>query len=352
MDASKAQVESKTKEGETEREPILVRVEPIEVGSIDLKLEMRANVESLDVVSIIPERADPVVEVLVEEGDRVETGQVLARLRTKVCELVLNECEVRLQEAENGRDQAKRNHERNVALASDRDGGRLLTEREMDASKQEVINKETMFQAAGVAHDRAKFDLDNCTLRAPISGTVTSRDISVGDYASVGMQAFQIVDTSAPKAIFYRPQREMHLLRPGQKLTATTEALPGITLSGEIERISPTVDSISGTVKVTAALQQGEYDIPIGVMVHIDLVLDRHEEALLVPKRALLFEGRAPYCFVIRDGTAVRLDSTPGFETPDFLEVSESDGFLAGDHVVVVGADRLAPGDPVKIAEQ
>ena len=339
---------------EATREAVLVRARPVEQRTIVRTLEATANVESLDVVDVFPERTQPVLEILVEEGDEVAPGQVLARLRDKVEQLALAEMKVRLQEASDEWGQAKRDYERNKSLAEQAQGAtRLISEREVEASQMAVVTAETAHKAAEVAVDRAEFDLSQCTITAPIAGTVSAREISLGDMANPAMRAFEIVDQSQPKAIFYRPQRELSELHVGQKLTATCEALPGAQITGAIERISPTVDADSGTVKVTAALVSPPgQPIPIGVLARLELELDRHVDALLVPKRALLFEGDRTSCFVVRDGAAVRVELAPGFEEPDFLEALPSpDGLRADDLVIVVGMDRLKDGDPVELAE-
>ncbi len=353
MAATEDRVEDE-RPAEIVRDPVLVRVEPVKVAPIEHKLEVTATVESLDVVDVIPERAEPVLEILVEEGDRVEKDQPLALLRTDVCQLGLAEAQVRLQEARDDLAQSRRDYDRDQALAKDQDGNvPLITTRELETSAQNVVVKETAFEAAQVAVDRAQFDLNQCTLRSPIAGTITARDVSPGDYATVGQRAFQVTDLSAPKAIFFRPQRELAMLSPGQRLEATSEAMPGVTITGSIERVSPTIDARSGTVKVTAALDADNVTIPTGILVRIVLVLDRHEQALLIPKRALLYEGRRPYCFVARNGEAVRVEITPGFEDPDSLEALPGENcVLPEDQVVVVGADRLTTGDPVELAEE
>ena len=80
------------------------------------------------------------------------------------------------------------------------------------------------------------------------------------------------------------------------------------------------------------------------------ITLERHKDALMVPKKALLREGPLPHCFAVRDGTAVRIEIEPGFEEPDHLEVLGG-GLVPSDKVVVVGADRLEDGDSVEQVE-
>ncbi len=344
-------------------EAVLVRVGPIEQRAIEQVLEATADVVSLDVVDVFPERTQPVVELLVEEGDRVQAGDLLARLRDEVEQLAVAEAEVRLTEAENEFTRAGTDHERNQSLivSSESLETALISEREFETSKMALVTAETARDAAQVALDRAQYELRQTRILAPIDGTVAKREISLGDMAAPAAMAFQLVDETQPKAVFHRPQRELAVLHVGQRLTASCEALPGVELSGRIERIAPTVDTESGTVKVTAALETGQ-PIPIGVLVRLKLVLARHEDALLVPKKALLYEGGEAFCFVVREGLAHRVTINAGFEEPDCLEAlppaaspepgdPEGSFLLPDDQVVLVGADRLADGDKVELAE-
>lgn len=331
----------------------MVRVRPATRGVIERRLEATANVESLDVVDVMPERAEPVVEVLAEEGQRVSAGQELARLRRDQAVLARQDAEVRVAEMKLATEQAQRDFERNQRLWQE--GGntpRLIAEQALETSRQAWDRALSAEAAAVVALERADWDLERCTLRSPIAGTVTVRDLSLGDMATVGQRAFQIADLSAPKLIFYRPQRELGLLRVGQPLVAISEAMPGREVPGLIERVSPVVDPTTGTVKVVAALQPGESLVPMGVLMRLVLVLERRDDALLIPKEALLYESGAAFVFVVREGLAHRVEIIPGFEDARHLEAAAGTLLAEGDALVVVGADRLAEGDPVEVAAE
>jgi membrane fusion protein (multidrug efflux system) len=338
------------------KDPVLVRVRPVAVGPIELRLEATANVESLNVVAVSSERAEPVLEIFVEEGDAVVAGQELARLRSDQVALAVRDAEVRVKQCASLMVQTERDYLRNQRLWDEGGtGGRLVAEQALENSLQLWDAAKTAHDSALVALDRAKWDERRCVLRAPIDGTVTARDISVGDMATAVNQqsirrAFEITDLSQPKVVFYRPQRELSLLRVGQELTATSEALPGAEIIGRIERVSPVVDAATGTVKVVAALDPAGRVIPVGVLMRLVLVLERHESALLVPREALLYEGEGMAVFVIREGVARRVVLQPGFEDAQNLEVLPDSGLTAGELLVVVGADRLAEGDQVEIA--
>ncbi len=335
------------------KETLLVRVRPLLRGVIERRLEATANVDSLNVVDVIPERAEPVVEIFVEEGDRVKAGQELARLRSEQVDLSRRDAEVRLAETKLGTLQAQRDFERNQRLWQE--GGntpRLIAEQVLETSRQAWDSAKAAEAGAQVTLDRAAWDLTRCTLRSPIAGIVTLRDLSLGDMATVGQRAFQIADLSRPKLIFYRPQRELVSLMGGQPVTATSEALPGISIPGLIERIAPVVDANTGTIKVVAGLNPGELVLPTGILMRLTVVLERREQALLVPKEALLYEGGGAYVFVLREGHARRILIVPGFEDAKHLEAAAETALSEGEFLVVVGGDRLADGDEVEVAKE
>jgi membrane fusion protein (multidrug efflux system) len=350
--------QTKTADGEGEdpqgkkKEPQLVRIAPLRVGPVERLLEATANVESLDVVDVMPERAEPVIAVLVEEGDIVRTGQVLARLRDSNAKLAVADAEVRVTETRFAMELAERELERDQQLVDNPGPTVIISDRDLETRRQTWEAAKTAFQTADVALQRSKLDLAQCELVAPIAGTISIRDISIGDMASVGTRVFQITDLSHPKVIMYRPQRELMDLKVGQRLVAKSEAMPGIEVPGVIERVAPTIDLETGTVKVTAALEPGDLRIPAGILVKLELVLDRHEDALLIPKKALFHEGDYVYCFVVRDDKAVRVEIFGGYETDEDIEAGEGTELFADDMVVVVGADRLGDGDEVAIAEE
>ncbi len=339
-------------EGEAEKPPVLVRVRPLRRDAVSRTLEATANVESLDMVDVMPERAEPVVELLVEEGDVVEAGQLLARLRDTDATLAVADATVRVEEARITMEQAKREFERDQKLVDEQGPTGVLAERDLESRRQTYEVAVTAHQSAEVARQQAEVGLAQCRILAPIAGTVTAREISLGDMTTMGTRMFQVTDLASPKVILYRPQRELESLAVGQSLIARAEALPGQEIHGKVERIAPVVDQDTGTVKVTCALEPlADRPLPAGILVRVDLVLETHEDALLVPKEALLYEGDDISCYVIREDRAVEVLLETGFETPTEIEVRGGD-ITDADLVVVVGADRLEDGGRVEVANE
>lgn len=329
-----------------------VRAEPVVQQTIERSLEAVANVQSLDVVDVLPERAEPVLEILVEEGEKVKEGQVLARLRDRVAKLAHQEALVRVTEARNEVSRAERDAARNRQLAERPDGTSLLSERDLENSEQALLVAQTALESALVRLDQAELDLDRCTLRAPISGTLTQRDISVGDQTLIGQRAFQVADLDHPRVIFYRPQSEFSLLSPGQVLTATAEAFPGVEIRGVVERVAPVVDADSGTIKVTAILEpMADQPFPTGLLVRLRLVLESRPDSILVPKRALVYRGEDTFVFVVEEGEQDKVSLVkiePGLENPTHMQAINT-SLTADSQVVTVGLDNLEDGDAVEV---
>ena len=308
-------------------------------GTVCNVREATAYVDSLDIVDVMPEKTEPVVELFVEEGDQVKAGQLLAKLRNSQSQLSVNEALVKVSEAQISLSQAQREYDRDNRLVNTEGGASVLSQRDLETRMQTLETSKTTLQAAEFALDTAELGLKQCDLVSPINGTVTLRDISMGDKASPSARAFQVIDLSAPRVMMNRPQRELRSLRVGQKLSATSEALPGVVINGEIERISPAINLETGTVKVTAKLNPSA-QLPNGILVRIDLILDSHANATMLDKRALVNEGDYSYAFVIRDGHAFKVEVFQGFTNELSVEIEERTAINKGELVVIVGAER------------
>jgi membrane fusion protein (multidrug efflux system) len=144
-------------------------------------------------------------------------------------------------------------------------------------------------------------------------------------------------------------------LGPGQEVRLTPDA-GGEAVAARIERIAPAVDPATGTVKVTLAVE-GRGGLRPGAFVRVDIVTDTHPEALVVPRSALVAEGRRWHVYRLDDGgqKVRQVEVTLGFEEGDRVEirrVSGADTDLApGTPVVVTGASALSDGARVRVVD-
>ncbi|MDP6954631.1 MAG: hypothetical protein QF599_01550, partial [Planctomycetota bacterium] len=196
---------------------------------------------------------------------------------------------------------------------------------------------------------------------------IASRTVRLGDSVITATFLFVLTDSSKLRAVFHRPQRELALFNGAAtsatsdgstglslEVLATSEALPGVEVRGCIQRVSPTIDAASGSFRVTVDLSPDGADsagpglLP-GMLVRLEIITDRHAEAIVIPKRALQREGEAAHLFVLRDGQAQRVDVTLGYAEDELTEVTPAAGhsLAAAERVIVVGNRDLQDGDEV-----
>ena len=386
------------------QEATRVRTQPVELREMERSLSTTTVVESETEIQFFPRVAGVVVSLSVEEGDRVERGQVLARLDDREAaaaledaqislkeareavpklELAAREAEERSERAKLAFQQAQRIAERNekTGLVSQSDLEGLRNTRDSneidwranklawDRAEQELKDSGTAIERAELAVARQELALSYTRLAAPFSGVIAKRTIKVGDSASPSMAAFVLTDPDRLRAIFHRPQREFSMFQTARLATESdsaepleirvkAEAYPELTFGGSIELVSPTVSADSGSFRVTVALDPASNEDPSvrllpGMLVRLAIVTDRHAEALVIPKRALRREGDRHFLFVAEAGHARRVDVESGFSTDEDIEVVPLTGqeLVAGAAVIVIGNRDLEDGSPVNSEE-
>ena len=283
---------------------------------------------SLDVLA---RASGEVVEVLVEEGDAVREGQLLAQLDPSDARLALAEAQAHY-------DNIQREYARTAELA--KHGG--VTDQELDNQRYQI-------ELRTIALDRSRQQLADTEVRSPITGIVGERSVNRGATISANTRLFHVLDLDPLLAVIHIPAAGRQSLRAGQGVQI--QAAGGVQASGVIDRISPVVEAESGTVKVTVQLDGAGTDagalVP-GSFVTVLVPTETRPNAVVVPKRAILLERDQSIVYRVQDGVAVRTPVTVGLSAQDLAEITS--GLSAGDTVVTVGHESLRDGAPVRAA--
>lgn len=319
-----------TKAEEKKEEPAIpVEVSAVRAGPIDAAYRGTATLEALDEAVVMARQAGVIEELLVEEGDRVRAGQVLARLETDKLRLEASRARADVQRLTEDFARLKSVFQRNLVSREAYD----KTQYELEAARAEL--------------DLAELALKEAEIRAPFDGVVTARFIKRGNLIQQNTEAFRVTQLERLRAYIYVPERDIHKLKPKHHVKLTVDAWPGKAFSGDVTLVNPVVDPTTGTVKVTVTMEPGQAELRPGMFARAEILYDRREQALLIPRDAVIVEDAAESVYVITQGKARRRPIRTGYGDSDHYEVVE--GLQAGEDVVTTGQASLKDDARVEI---
>jgi len=318
----------KDKDDESSSPPAPVELSKVERGSIATFLETTATLEPRNSAMLVARRQGQVMRLLVEEGDRVAAGQVLAQIDDREAQLAVQRNEL---EAE----VAKREVQRGKQLS---DQG-YLTPKQLD-------DLEVALRNATVALEQARLDLAHTKIVAPFAGRVVQRLVNLGETVTVGRECFQIMDFDPILARLYFPERELPRVAIGQDAVISLDAQPGSEFHARVSLVNPVVDRDNGTFKVTLEIDNPKGLLRPGAFARIEVKTGHFDDALLVPRRGLLTEDGEDFMFVARGDSAVRIPVKVGAIEGEIAQIL--DGLDMGDSVVTVGQGGLKSGSKIK----
>lgn len=289
---------------------------------------LRSN-ESVDISTEIP---GVIGTIHFEEGQPVEQGTLLFELDASIWQAELDEAEARLA-------LSQRNYERAVQLLERRVG--------TVATRDEAVAElETARAEAGLARAR----LEKTEIRAPFSGVLGLRKVSVGEYVAPGQELVNLENMRPIKVDFQIAERYLRRLRSGQPVEVVVDSLPEQTFQGKVMAIDPKVDPESRSIAVRAEVPNPDRVLRPGQFARVRLIVDRRDDALVIPEQALVPQGDDNFVFKVLDGpegrTAVMTKVVVGRRMAGDAEIT--DGLQPGDVVVTGGHQKIRDGAPVQ----
>jgi RND family efflux transporter MFP subunit len=311
-----------------------------------------------------------VKEMLVEEGMRVEQGQVLALLDDRdaqasfaaakadrdVALASIPELEVTLADQE-------RTLTRNLALRENGfvDQQTLDSARAaVDGTKARLALARDQVKAGQARMEMAAREVDNCTVRAPFSGIAVSKDAQPGEIVSpvsagggftrTGIST--IVDMTSLEVEVDVNEAYIAKVKPGQPVESTLDAYPDWQIPSKVRTVIPTADRQKATVKVRIAFDKLDPRIlpDMGVKVAFlsaEPPAGGPKAKAIIPAQAVRRENGSPVAFVLKDGQVERRPLTLGEVRGTDVEVMA--GVLPGESVVTAGPKHLKDGQKVVV---
>jgi membrane fusion protein, multidrug efflux system len=292
--------------------------------------------------------AEQLVEMYVNEGDRVSQGQALAKFKDQVLaaaaeyatsDVASQRMNVRVAEAESAR-----------AVTLFAEGA--IAQRDRDNALAALEGARSRLSLAASQQANAADRLKSTVLRAPAAGVVSKRYVQAGDRVDNGKPVFELVDTRVLQLAASVPTAWLPELKIGRPVTLRVTQMDSTAVSGRISRINPTADPATRQIQIYVDVPNPRETLVGGLFVSGRVLTREALNAVAVPEVAVRREGEAqtPYVYVVRAGRIARRPVTLGVVDDDQLLAEVRSGVEAGDTVVVGPIEGLVDGTPVQIA--
>ncbi len=311
------------------RPAVPVEAAQVTVGPLSERVTAVGSLRSNESVVIRPEIAGRVVEIGFKEGQPVEKGNLLLKLDDSIATAELAQDRAR-------HELANRNYKRTEELYSNK----VATARARDEARSNL-------DVAAASVDLAKVKLEKMHITAPFAGIVGLRQVSIGDYVTVGQDLFNLEDIESIKVDFRVAEQFLSAVRTGQTIHIRVDAFPNRSFEGKVYAIDPRVDVEGRSIVIRAILDNKEELLRPGLFARVDLLLDAKPKALTVPEQAIMPRGDDQFVFTIVDGKAKQTKVRIGIRRDGRVEVVE--GLKPDDVVVTAGHLKIFDGSPVKV---
>jgi len=288
------------------------------------------SLRSDESIVVRPEVAGRVSAIRFQEGQRVAKGATLVML-----DPAINQAEVQQSRA-------------NLKLAQSK------YDRAVDLAKSNFISgqakdeAENNLRVAEAGLQLAEAKLAKTEIKAPFSGIIGLRVVSVGDYVKEGADVVNLESIDPLKVDFRVPETYLKQVQVGQSLQVQLDAVPGKTFDGKVFAVNPLVDAAGRSIVIRALVRNSDTSLRPGMFARVRLITRDEQNALVIPEQAIVPQGDEQYVFRVADGKANRVKIAVGQRRDGVVQVLN--GLTANDVVVTAGQLKIRDGVPVSVA--
>jgi membrane fusion protein, multidrug efflux system len=310
----------------------IVAVEAIKVvtAPIPQVITTVGSLRSDESITLRPESAGRISAITFQEGQRVTKGAPLVTLDPAIPR-------AELEQAKANYVLAKQKFDRAVDLAQ----RSFISGQAKDEAENNVKVAEASVQLA-----EAK--LAKTDIRAPFSGIIGLRSVSVGDYVKEGADLVNLEAIDPLKVDFRVPETYLRQVQVGQSLQITLDALPGKTYEGKVIAVNPLLDAAGRSIVIRAQVGNQDTALRPGMFARVKLITRAERDAMVLPEEALVPQGTEQFVFRVNDGKVTRVKVETGQRRDGKVEIVT--GVKKDDMIVTAGQLKLRDGTAVQVA--
>jgi membrane fusion protein (multidrug efflux system) len=277
--------------------------------------------------------AGKIEEILVQEGDQVKKGQLIARIESKDYQIALDSAKATY-------NLAQANLARNETLRS-----------KGISTQANLEEQQNQLRQAKAALEQAELQLSRCQITAPLAGVISRRDAEVGVLLNSLMPAsvVEIIALDRVKAVIAIPESDVAAIRKLSKVEVELQALGNEKIMGSVHFLASAPESQAQSYRLELALDNPEHRILPGMFVRANLIKTVHEQAVAVPLYAVISRNNEQFVYLEEKGIAHKKAVKIGFM--EGWQVLITSGLKAGDKIIIEGHRSVEEGQTVKVVK-
>ena len=319
-----------------------VKTGSVAMAPVAATMRATGTLEGIREATINSETNGRILSVNVNNGSRVGAGSALVTVDNELKSIAVEQAEAQTLAAEAALEKAKidlgRSNELSKTGAS--------TKSQTELAELQVKSYQAQLKAASSATSFAKRQLSDATVKAPFAGVVAMRFVNQGELLNSGNKVAMLVDDSKMKLKIGVGELDIPLLKIGDGVRITVDAIPGKTIEGKIITIANKSDAArSYTVEVE--LPNNDKSLKSGMFARAEIKREVEHDAITAPTAAVINNGSRTQIFVVDEKGIAHLRGIKiGTSNPEQTEIL--DGLKPGDVVVTFGQSQLKDGAKVK----
>ena len=332
-----------------EEEAAAPEIRPVRVVSVQElsggeTVSLTGTIQAENEVNLAFRIGGRLIERLVNVGDQVEAGQVVARLDPEDDENALRAARAELAAAQGQLVEAENNYERQRTLLQDG----WTTRVRYDEARQNLDTIQSRVDSAQAQLNIARNRLSWAELHADSAGTITARGAEAGEIVQAGQMVFRVAREDGRDAVFDAPAQVMDSASPDPEIEVFLTLNRNVRAVGHVREVSPQADPVTGTFEVKVGLVRPPAEMRLGSTVTGQMELGA-EPGIEIPASALTRANGQPAVWVVDDASDTVNLRNIELVRHDPARVVVANGLEEGDIVVTAGVQALRPGQQVRL---
>jgi membrane fusion protein, multidrug efflux system len=320
-----------SKDVSTDLAYVSVNVSPVLKMSINDSLELTGYMEAYSEIDIAAEAQGTITSLNAALGQEKSKGSIIATIDDKLKKLAV-------QTAGISAAKLKKDLERYNNLYK----GGTVTE-------QQLNDAQNLYDNAEIQLEQAEKQLSDATIKSPLSGVITKKQVEEGEYINIGSPIVTIVDISRLKIKLNVSEANVYQLKLNDKAIITTDVYPGVTFKGNISFISSQGDDSHNYPVEIVIPNNSKYPLKSGTFANVIIKLPVAAEALYISRESLLGSITDAEVYVAENNKAILKKIVVGNGNDKYIKVIS--GLKEGEEVIINGLINLSENKAIKITK-